>query len=545
MRSMSVHDLDALGRLGWVGAASPVTSLPKLAQAHGLAWLGVKRDDLIEPLHGGTKVRKLDHLLAAPPYADASAWAGVGAIGSGNLVALTAAASALGRRLAAHIFWTPISASTLDNLAFVASGPSDLSYYRSSTTMTLRHPALVLGAELGALPVVPPGASAPLGVVGLVRAGLELAEQIRQGELPEPDRIYVAFGSGGTAVGLALGLLLAGLRTEVVGVRVVARAFAGAGRIRGLQRGTTLALASAGLDASALASSPLPLRLDHAYAGRGYAIVTAESLAACATLREDGIELEPVYTGKAMAALFGDARASRMKTALFWQTARREPLLHATDWRERLPPALARRLHAHEQRGEPIRPSRRRVVVALGAVAAATALGVRITGYRSVEGLMVLASWQAEVLRAAADALIVPAPDEATLTDLAARIDRYLAPMPQSVLTDVHALIGLIEHGTLPLGGHLHRFTALDRTEREAYLSGLAARGGLLAQAYGALRDLCMLGYYQRSATWTALGYEGPRLPLSYDPRGPERIPWPDYEKLRAPEGALPASVLA
>jgi D-cysteine desulfhydrase len=328
-------------------------------------------------------------------------------------------------------------------------------------------------------------------------------------------------------------------------VRVVARAFAGAGRIRGLLRGTARALRAAGLDASAVRASALPLRLDHRHAGPGYAVVTAESLAACAHLQNDGIGLEPVYTGKAMAALFADARAGRVKTALFWQTARREPLLHAADWRERLPPALARRVRDHERGGEPARPSRRRVVVALGAVATAAALGVRTTGYQPVEGLTVLASWQAEVVRAAADALLVPTPDEATLADVAARVDRYLVAMPKPVLRDVDLLLGLIEHGTTALGGYLHRFTALGRTEREAFLSGLATRGGLLAQAYGALRDLCMLGLYQRAAAWPALGYEGPRLPSTYDPRGPERIPWPAYEALRAPAGARPRSVLA
>lgn len=81
-----------------------MTPLPLLAAELGLAWLGVKRDDQLDALSGGSKPRKLDYLLAAPPFADAPSWAAVGAIGSGNLVALTGAAAVLGRRLDAHVF---------------------------------------------------------------------------------------------------------------------------------------------------------------------------------------------------------------------------------------------------------------------------------------------------------------------------------------------------------------------------------------------------------------------------------------------------------
>jgi D-cysteine desulfhydrase len=43
---------------------------------------------------------------------------------------------------------------------------------------------------------------------------------VRAGELPEPETIVLAVGSGGTAAGLALGLGLAGLRSKIVGVAI-------------------------------------------------------------------------------------------------------------------------------------------------------------------------------------------------------------------------------------------------------------------------------------------------------------------------------------
>lgn len=55
--------------------ASPVAEAPELAARLGLGWLGVKRDDLLSAQHGGTKVRKLDYLLASEPFASAPRWA--------------------------------------------------------------------------------------------------------------------------------------------------------------------------------------------------------------------------------------------------------------------------------------------------------------------------------------------------------------------------------------------------------------------------------------------------------------------------------------
>jgi len=111
--------------------------------------------------------------------------------------------------------------------------------------------------------------------------------------------------------------------------------------------------------------------------------------------------------------------------------------------------------------------------------------------------------------------------------------------MPAAATREVHGMMVLVEHGTTPLGGRLDRFTRLPAEEREAFLGGLEARGGLWAQAYRGLRDLCVLGYYQQAATWPALGYEGPAVPAAAQ----ARPAWPAYEALRAPPGARPRAL--
>jgi 1-aminocyclopropane-1-carboxylate deaminase/D-cysteine desulfhydrase-like pyridoxal-dependent ACC family enzyme len=189
--------LDGLPRLGWAAEPTPVQPMLELAQELGLGWLGCKRDDLTVPGHGGTKTRKLDFLLASPPWRDAPKWISVGAIGSGHLVACTAAAERLGRQLEAHLFWEPLSAGVLDNLAYTASGPTTLFYHSSRIALALRRPGVLTALHMAGVPVIPPGGTTPVAMLGLVRAGLELAGQVQRGELPEPQRLYVSLGSGG------------------------------------------------------------------------------------------------------------------------------------------------------------------------------------------------------------------------------------------------------------------------------------------------------------------------------------------------------------
>ena len=326
-------------RLGWAAAPTPVTSLADLASALGLASLTVKRDDLCPELLGGSKVRKLDLLLATAPFATAPAWSSLGAIGSGHVLTSATAASVLGHRFHAHVFWRPPTPAHLASLAAVAA-VSERVAFRTS------RPLAYLGymAERG-VAHVPPGGTCPAGIAGMVRAGLELGEQVRAGLLPPPDRVYVALGSGGIASGLAVGLGLAGLSPRIHAIAVVERVLSPAARLSWLVRGARAWVARAGVPATA---PVCPFLIDRRHLGRGYGLATSEALAACAQMRNAGLELEPVYTGKAMAALLADAPRARREHVLFWQSAGRAPPPPAADWRARLPAALARRVRDAE-----------------------------------------------------------------------------------------------------------------------------------------------------------------------------------------------------
>jgi D-cysteine desulfhydrase len=269
--------------------------------------------------------------------------------------------------------------------------------------------------------------------------------------------------------------------------------------------------------------------------GAGYGIPTAQSLAAVEVLRQEGMPLEAVYTGKAFAALLTDASSGRApERVLFWNTVQRGPLPHESDWREKLPARLNKRI---DGAASPVRVGRR--VVLGGGLAALGAMAVaRVTGYPALPAWtgVVLAPWEAHVLAAATPVLTGVSSVDGLV--VAANVDRFLVTMPRALQQEIHQLLGLVEHGTTPLGLRLSRFTKLPPDAREAFLLSLNARGGLMAQAFRGLRDLVLMGVYQDAAAWRGIGYAGP---WPEEALGPEND-HTKYEGFRAPSGAAPKS---
>ncbi len=529
--------LDAFPRLGWVQDPTPVTALPRLAARLRLGWLGIKRDDLAEGLCGSTKIRKLDFILASEPWAGASHWASIGAIGSGHLASLSMAAARLQRQLEAYCFWEPVCDAVIDNLATLASGPSKIHYTRTRLGLAFGNPRLLLCRQVGRSQVIPPGASCPTGVIGTVRAGLELAEQVRDGQLPRPDRIYVPWGTGATATGLALGLSMAGMPTPVLAVVTVERALAHHFQVHYLSR-PTIRLLERAFGPLSLASKRLDVRLVRGFAGRGYGHPTAAATACCHTLASEGIGLDPIYGGKAFSALQAREARGGGGRVLYWLTSHGGNLPVERDWREQLPAALSRDLGRDHSRH---RLTRRAVLA--GAVAAAGLALVRTSGYSSLlPGWTgsVLAQWQALVVIAAAEAIIPnepgPLPPGPSRIELADNVDRYLRGMSARLLVELHAMFVLLEQGT-GLGGRLQRFTRLEPVARRQWLGRLTDLGGLPAQASRGIRDLCMLAWYQDPRAWPNLGYG-----IAATERGSVTS---HYDVLVAPAGQLPRGSVA
>jgi D-cysteine desulfhydrase len=178
---------------------------------------------------------------------------------------------------------------------------------------------------------IPWGGSSPLGTLGFVNAAFELADQC--GDVA-PDVIYVACGTMGTVAGLALGLRLAGLTTQINAVSVVPPSLTTADGIAGLFVAANRKLNEIDTTIPLLDDPLVNITLRDEFFGNGYAEATAECTQAVALIRNtEGFALETTYTGKAVAALIHDARCQRLagQQIVFWNTYNARPYPEAVN----------------------------------------------------------------------------------------------------------------------------------------------------------------------------------------------------------------------
>jgi 1-aminocyclopropane-1-carboxylate deaminase/D-cysteine desulfhydrase-like pyridoxal-dependent ACC family enzyme len=270
-----------------------------------------------------------------------------GGIGSNHVVATGLYSRLLDLRCAAVVFPQPMSIHVRQNLLVDQAAGVRLHPIRSKYLVPKGGADLWTRLRLTegrGFHLIAPGGSSPMGAAGMVTAGLELAAQVREGLLPEPDELYLPLGSMGTAAGIAIGLALAGLRTRVHAVRVVDRLLANSLLTRRTIRQTLALLQSR---CGGLPDVEPEVTIRQGFFGKAYGHYTLAGQEAIATLRRDeGLELEGTYSGKAFACLLDDARQGtrRGRTTLFWITCNGQDLSRlATQGDAELLPAAVRR----------------------------------------------------------------------------------------------------------------------------------------------------------------------------------------------------------
>ena len=171
--------------------------------------LWVKRDDLTDSRYGGNKVRKLEHLLAIAARRGGPVLT-AGAIGSHHVVATAIHAARLGLEVEAVRFPQPETPHVLEMAAKAEAAGVRSSMVSSSYLMPvlLAQRWIQIAMQDGTL--ITPGGSTPVGVLGAVTAGIELVDGFVENGWDEPDDVVVALGSGGSSIGLALGLAIGG-----------------------------------------------------------------------------------------------------------------------------------------------------------------------------------------------------------------------------------------------------------------------------------------------------------------------------------------------
>ncbi len=326
LSSSSPRFLSAIPSLSLGNFPTPVARLSNLERALGFKSLWIKRDDRSGRLGGGNKVRKLEYMFAAaqasPDGDEKKNLFTIGPTGSNHVRATAVYGKASGFRVECLLFKQPPTEYSEVNYRKICENAYRVYEVKRMSTMFARYAyqqaktVLGIGEERY---FIPAGGSSPLGSVGYVRAVSELKSQIEADILPEPRFIFVPVGTCGTIAGLIVGVRLAGLRTQIVGVRVADAVVANTWAISRMVR-RILRLIGA-VDAHEI--NPRRIELWHNDFGKGYAVPTEAGTQAVAMMAEhEGITLENTYTGKTLAGLahYIKAHGCEDEHVLFWNT---------------------------------------------------------------------------------------------------------------------------------------------------------------------------------------------------------------------------------
>src|SRR6185437_40283 len=313
-----------LPRRTYTEFATPLEPLPRLSKALGGPEIWIKRDDQLGLAGGGNKTRKLEYVMAAALSDGAKAVMTVGAVQSNHCRLTLAAAKREG--LACYLVieervkdsYSPQANG--NNLLFHLLGVERIfvSPFGADIKAAIGSARETVRRETGADPYfIPGGASNSLGASGYAAAVLELLGQCEAEHLSF-DSLVVASGSGGTHGGLLAGKALFGLPGTIRGVSTRHPTEVQKAHIESLARETRVFLQS---------EAKLPaewVNVADDWVGPGYSIPDERTIEAIRLFaNEEGVLLDPVYTGKAAAGLIGMIRRGDLtkgKRVLFWHT---------------------------------------------------------------------------------------------------------------------------------------------------------------------------------------------------------------------------------
>lgn len=315
---------------------TPLEALPRLSEALGGPKILIKRDDLTGLALGGNKARKLEFTLGDAKARGARTLVTLGAQQSNHCRQTAAAAARYGFDCILVLAGEkPAEAQgnlLLDELFGARVVWTGL---RSRNEVVAEVFEQALAAERAPY-LIPVGASNAIGVLGYRNAFQEMAAQTGRQDITW---LVVASGSGGTQAGLVLGAREANWEGRVLGVSV------DLDEAELKEHVAFLANETAGLLDSKVRFEPLDILVNADYRGEGYGRAgDAEWEAIRLFARLEGIVLDPVYSGRAAAAMLGLIRSGFMRrgeTVLFWHTGG-QPALFAEPYRTGLAQVTAR-----------------------------------------------------------------------------------------------------------------------------------------------------------------------------------------------------------
>jgi D-cysteine desulfhydrase len=305
-------NLTRFPRRRYTPGPTPIEPLTRLSRELGGPEIWVKRDDLLGLAGGGNKTRKLEFLVADALAKGCDTLVTTGAVQS-NHCRLTAAAAAkeglkcrlvLEQRVAGS--YDPKASG--NNLLFDLLGVEAVQVVEADADLAAVMQAIVddLAKNGRKAYVIPGGGSNALGAVGYAACAQELMGQLFDASL-SIDHIVCASGSAGTHAGLLAGLVALDAGIPITGISVRRPRTEQESLVRGLTK-----------DCADVLGTASPTRRDVAvlddWVGPGYSLPSPEMVEAVRMVGAlEGVLLDPVYTGKAMAGLIALVRDGRWR----------------------------------------------------------------------------------------------------------------------------------------------------------------------------------------------------------------------------------------
>jgi D-cysteine desulfhydrase len=290
-------------RRRYTAGPTPIEWVPRFSAALGGPNIYIKRDDLSGLTAGGNKTRKLEFLVAEALVQGADTLITCGAIQSNHCRLTLAAAVKEGLKcrlvLEERIPGSYRPRAGGNHFLYNLLGVEQIKVVPAGAPL-LEEMAAVAG-ELAAAGrkgyVIPGGGSNSLGALGYVACAQEILAQTFELGL-DIQAIVCASGSAGTQAGLVTGVQGCSMNVPVLGINVSRAKQAQEALVYGLVQATA---ERAGLSAVVPRETVICFG---DYVGPGYSLPTPGMAEAVRLLAgTEGILLDPVYTGKAMAGL--------------------------------------------------------------------------------------------------------------------------------------------------------------------------------------------------------------------------------------------------
>ena len=318
-----------ISRLDFAHLPTPVETLPRLSDALGGPRLLIKRDDQTGLAFGGNKTRKLEFLIAEARDQGARTLVSGGALQSNHCRQTAAAAARFGFKCVLVLTGKKPRHPSANLLLDELFGAQVIYVAERNDRDRILQQTFDRASKDGMKPyLVPYGGSSPTGALGYAFAIKELMEQNLQA-----DWIVFATSSGGTHAGLLVGQHVFGYSGNVLGISI--------DESEEWLKEHVSELASLTSDklGDRLEFTPDKVLANSNYCSAGYGVLTdLEREAITLFAKQEGLLLDPVYTGRAAAGMIDLIRKGFFKkneTVLFLHTGG-QPALFADQYANKI-----------------------------------------------------------------------------------------------------------------------------------------------------------------------------------------------------------------